>query len=473
MNSRSLLRSAALGGAVVATLCFFPLLNGLASEPAWLHWTTFDSVESMATWLVTAAIVALTLWFSARVGGRTWGDVVGTAWLLSGGVFVVGGVVKIDAVMGYVGAYRSSGPWVIGALAVAVAAIAAIAVVHPGAGDATRVQRFTQFLWPLILLLLFHFIRAPALAASQQRVLSPGPASLSMSPAAVIRHTASSGGGLRTVILLFDELSPDYLFGDRAVDLSARPALHRLVTDGRIYRDAHLPGGSTRHAIPALFGATAAAPQGLVEAVRDQGRSVRVLGWYHDYCAGMAKAAEACHSNSIYNARTLHDGVSLLDPWWTNLNLLPADLPFSVLKDRTAIALHRRTLEATRDWLSAELADPQADLIYAHVNVPHLPLLTDHLDTLRDPRPFTMSEEGYVRQFDAVDSVVSLVLASHLRPTQLIVLSDHNARPLSPKSQHEHVVLVTLRAGMHEPDVISRVEAAETVARLSLTPDSP
>jgi hypothetical protein len=85
-----------------------------------------------------------------------------------------------------------------------------------------------------------------------------------------------------------------------------------------------------------------------------------------------------------------------------------------------------------------------------------------------------MSEQGYLTQFGAVDAVMSQVLASSTRPTQLIVISDHNARPLFPLDQHEHVVFMRWRSWLPQGARIAAPDdAAELVANMSTHPERP
>jgi hypothetical protein len=462
---------ALLSGAVVATLWMFPLLNALSSAPVWLQWTVRDSLETLAAWAVGASLVALTIAPPARAGSRRTRDAVEALWLLAGAFFVAGALVKVDGIIGYIGNHRQIGGLIVATVGVLLATIAAWLVWHPGRHVVTRVQRVPRVLWPLILLFLFNLVRSPSLAADQSARYSPGPPALPAVAPAAPRDGGAASRHARTVILLFDELSPDYVYGQRAISLADMPGLRRLVDQSQIYRAAHLHGGATAIAIPALFGATPASPRGLVPTLQAAGLSVRVWGWYHDYCAAMARAADQCRSNSIYNPRTLHDGFSIVDPWWTDANLLPAEFPFALLKAPTGVALQTETVSATRAWLATQLADPGADVIYAHVSVPHLPIIGTPPKGAPRVDPFKLTEPAYLSQFPVVDAIAQQVLDSATRPTQLIVLSDHNARPLLPRPQHEHVVFMRWRSWVSTGRTIEpTTEAATLVSAFSLKP---
>ncbi|HSI48436.1 MAG TPA: hypothetical protein VLA61_09220 [Ideonella sp.] len=462
-------RRASLGGAVLATLSFFPLLDALATTPAWMHWTAFDSLEAAASWTVTATLIALTLLLARHLAGRRGADAIGALWLLTGSMFAIVSIIRLSALDETLRAHRTSAGWVFATLTPLLVTVGAWAVLRPGPHPISRVQRVLTILWPLPLLFAFHLLRAPSLSEHQRAGLSPSPAPTISTPAfPASAPTFTAGAKQRTVVLLFDELSVDYLYGQRAKDLSPWPALARLRTEATLYRDAHLLGGGTQFAIPALFGATTAAPDGLVNALRRQGQSVRIWGWYHDYCQTFARAADECHATSIYNPRTLHNGFSIIDPWWTNIALLPAEVPFEYLKSPAAVAFHRATLTSAREWLAAQMADPRADFIYAHLNVPHLPLINERLGWLAVPTAFKMTEQGYLSQFAAVDAFIAQALADHTRPTRLVVMSDHNARQLLPKAQHDHVVLMSHGPSTRAPDVTAHENAADVIARIGL-----
>jgi hypothetical protein len=460
----SIIRSL-LAGSVIATLLLFPLINGLSSLPIWLHWTVLDSLETFSSACLVAVLVAVTIWLPARAGRPRLRDAISAAWLVAGCVFTAAAIFKISPILHYLAAYRSMGGWGIGAVVITLAVLAVFTVLRPGQHERTRVERAMQAMWPLTLLLIFHLCRAPMLAASQERSML---SSWSAAPAATPQATPvrSRRQPTRTIVLLFDELSVDYLFGDRAANLSSLPALARLRRDATLYMDAHLKGGATELAIPALLGPTPAAPQGLVNALKSRGSSVRFWGWYHDYCHTFAQGADVCRSTSIYNARTLNESFSLIDPWWTDLNLLPAERPYAVLKRPPAVAFHRRTLDAARQWLATQLADPHSDFVYAHLNVPHLPTLNGQA------RPFAMDEAGYLSQFVFVDQVVGQAMADTTRQSQLIVLSDHNARPLFPTSQHDRVVFARYRVGVPGSRITQHEDAAGLLSTMSLQDDT-
>ena len=451
-----LLRRSLLCASSIATLLLFPLLNGLSSLPIWLHWTSLDSAETLCAWLLAIGAIGLTLWLPALRGLGLLRDAVGACWILAGAMFFFAAVVKVGAVARYAAAYRSHSLLAVGVATVLLWALATAAVLKPGTGAISRVERAMMLMWPLSALLMLHLLRAPGLTDRQEGYEATGAAS------APTRTTTTATRPLRTVVLLFDEMSVDYLFGDRTIDLSSMPALQRLRQSSEIHLDVHLHGGATAVAIPALFVPTADAPDGLINALKVRRRSIRVWGWYHDYCRTFTRGVDACHSTSIYNVRTLHNGFSPLDPWWTDLNLLPAERPFDALKVPAAVTFHRETLEAASRWLQAQLADPTGDFVYAHLNVPHMPLLSP------SARPFSMDEASYLTQFAYVDRVVAIAFADRTRPSQIIILSDHNARPLFPVALHDHVVYARYREGVPGLVVDKREDAAQLLSRMSV-----
>lgn len=453
----------------LTTLMFMPLLNALVSGPTWLHWNALDSVAAGLAHTLTCALIGASLWWAARIDHRLPNrrlDLLCALWMAVALAMALGGIAKVSALSAWLSQWRGSAPWFIGGAGLVFLIATLAAIRWPGPDERTRIQRTIGFFWPLSLLFAFHLVNAPW----SNRGPDADPRIATAAPAVPAARPVTEGSP-RTVILLFDEWSPDLVYGPGAPDLSPWPAIAQLVSTSAVYLDAHLDGGETARAIPNLFGQGTTPGDNLVAALAEQKKSVRVWGWYHDYCRKMALAAQSCRSVSIYNTRTLAPAsISPLDPWWTNLNLLPAEWPFRWLKEPAAVGFHRATLDALSDWLAAELADPGADVIYAHVNVPHAPLVSRHLAP--GTRPFQLTAATYFTQYEAINTVLDQVLRHAERPTRLIALSDHNARPLTPTAEHDHVVLMVREPEAVQGERLEQRVSAPTVLRTLLTDPS-
>jgi hypothetical protein len=94
------------------------------------------------------------------------------------------------------------------------------------------------------------------------------------------------------------------------------------------------------------------------------------------------------------------------------------------------------------------LGNSKNKLIYTHFNIPHAPIIDNKNISIYDSGRFDLSEKNYISQFKKIDEVLAKIenevnLTREKRNVNLILLSDHNARGLTPKSEHTHVVLVT------------------------------
>jgi hypothetical protein len=449
----------------LTTLMFMPLLNALVSGPAWLHWSAVDSVAAGLAHTITFVFIGSSLWMAARRGDHLPNrrlDILCALWMLLALTLALGGIAKVGALGAWLTQWRRSAPGIIGGAGLVILAATMAAIRWPGPATPTRVQRTIIFFWPLSLLFAFHLVNAP------WSNHWPDPNPRLAAPRAPAQADALTVPVPRTVILLFDEWSPDLVYGSGAPDLSPWPAIAQLVSTSSVYLDAHLDGGETALAIPNLLGHGHAAGDNLIAALTQQHRSVRVWGWYHDYCRDMALAAQACQSVSIYNTRTLSSAsISPLNPWWTNLNLLPAEWPFRMLKEPAAVAFHRATLDAMSIWLDRQLEDRDADVIYVHVNVPHAPLVSHHLAP--GVRPFQLTPTSYFTQYEAINTVLDQVMRHAERPTRLVALSDHNARPLTPHSEHDHVVLMVREPHTPQGVRLPQRSSVPTVLRAQLT----
>ncbi len=249
-----------------------------------------------------------------------------------------------------------------------------------------------------------------------------------------------------TLVLLFDELSPDTFLGPPHPLAGQQEIFREWVAHSEVYTNAYLPGGQTAEAIPSLMLDSGSGQPALSSIFRERSEGVRVLGWYIDYCALLKQSVHGCASVSILNPRTLGGGVSLLNPIVMNTVLLPHKLPFGFLKTPVATWLHEKTFINAQQWVDRTLTDARVEIAFAHFNVPHTPYLSPRLPAAA-PQRYQASAERYVQQLTYVAQVLELVRArmleiSHDRPARVVVMADHNLRALTPRELHEHVPLL-------------------------------
>jgi hypothetical protein len=269
-------------------------------------------------------------------------------------------------------------------------------------------------------------------------------------------------GAARVVWLIFDELDQRAIFEQRPVGLRL-DNLDRLRREASIYARRAVPAGSkTLSAIPGLvtgrrvFDAVEAGPgelevtladgnrgrgwsgvPNLFARVREQGKRVGIVGWYHPYCRVVGEWADVCvweESPSIpenYVWASRFRGLNLLEKVWLvsgrQLRAYPALgwvplAPADWFKDTDE---HIREaagtmLERLREAALAAVADEELDFVYVHWPIPHLPGVT--------------GRGGYLDNLELTDRMLGEVRARLEQRgwgerTMLLVSSDHPFRP--------------------------------------------
>jgi hypothetical protein len=249
------------------------------------------------------------------------------------------------------------------------------------------------------------------------------------------------------VILLFDELSVDFLYGKKEALTNNFPALSRVLKNSTKFKNAYLPGGETALAIPSLFSYKRNGVS-LKNFIEKNSGQISINGWHINYCPTAGAPLDTCQSISSYNPRTLNRGFSLLNPIWANINVLPYAKPFGYIKIPLSSLLHEMTISLQTSRTMQALGNSKNKLIYTHFNIPHAPIIDNKNISIYDSGRFDLSEKNYISQFKKIDEVLAKIenevnLTREKRNVNLILLSDHNARGLTPKSEHTHVVLVT------------------------------
>jgi hypothetical protein len=303
------------------------------------------------------------------------------------------------------------------------------------------IARLILVLSPLILVFVFHILSLILDPQTNQRI------SNSYSTKDYVSNSIYDTQPL-TIILLFDELSPDYLYGSKKINLAPYPTLDNLVRNSNKFTNVYLDGGKTHLSVPALLNERNLGTT-IKELLEDENLNPKIMGWALNYCNEITSKNKNCSSTSIFNARTLNDQFSLIHPFWTNLNLLPHQKPYGFLKIPAATAMHKATFRKTNAWLAKEVENPSTKLIYVHFNVPHAPMLDNETLKIADARRFNIIESDYIKQLKFVDEALKTLSDSLTkRPgnsdRNLIILSDHNVRTLTPKREHEHIPLIYL-----------------------------
>jgi len=261
-----------------------------------------------------------------------------------------------------------------------------------------------------------------------------------------------ASGGARVLWVLFDELDQETAFERRPAGL-ALPSFDRLAAESLRARRALPPSRATIWSIPALLSgrplgdgpprrlgpsdlhlghAADGAPlrwselPSVFARARADGARTALVGWYHPYCRVLGRDLDRCsweESSQRWRRPGLRTALRTQAEW---LLLSGPGLPrlwrFDGPARRDHRAQHRSLLRRAR----AVAADPDVDLAFLHLPVPHLPCIWD-----ADRGTFTdRADCGYADNLALADRALGALRSSVARAgldgrTHWIVTSDH------------------------------------------------
>jgi len=212
---------------------------------------------------------------------------------------------------------------------------------------------------------------------------------------------AVGSGGPRLVWIVFDELDYRLSFPDRPASI-ALPELDRLRSEAFFATHAHEAGASTLRSLPSLLlglpvAAARPGPEGLAvtlgspipgeeevpqgpafdfatapgffSEVAARGLGTAVVGLYHPYCRTFGELLRRCHWEPFVPAGSLRSPGGFAD---TLASQAYKALPVLAYRGEH-IASIRRTLAAATEWV----ADPNLDVVFLHLPIPHSPHVYD------------------------------------------------------------------------------------------------
>ncbi len=206
----------------------------------------------------------------------------------------------------------------------------------------------------------------------------------------------------RMVWILFDELSFDQVYGDRAAGL-ALPNFDALRNQSTVYTDVQPIGDRTARILPSLItgrvitdyeytfhnhflihtrgmhGFTRMDPsEGVFSDAQKYGWRTAVVGWYNPYCTYLAGTIDDCY----WADEDRLDGPMALDAsfWgnvWSPLKQTALQLTFPRLADENictyGVRQRYKTYMDLRQHAFQVLRTDQADFLFLHLPVPHSP----------------------------------------------------------------------------------------------------
>ena len=408
----------------------------MPNSSQWLLWTNQDRLETISAWLILAIAISGTLHLLDRFFSKRCNSIFTLAFLLISFFFAAAPFLRNPFIISNLEKY----PYhlYIALMLLTLLIILIYLALKYDSISLVAIRKILQILSPLGIVFLTFVITANVSPISNEILNQPidfkNP------------NLQPKKQKKLTVILLFDELSIDYLYGSKKIDLNPYPSLKKLMETSNKFTNANLPGGKTNVAVTELM-TRRVGEVTLEELLENGGKKSKVMGWYIDYCNRFRLKHTDCTTVSNYNARTLDDHISILHPFLTNFNVLPYKNPYGYIKIPVAVNTHRRTFMKISKWLTQQMDNPDSDIIYAHFNLPHAPAIDEILTGGDNQKIFDTTEYSYLLQFKYIDAELEKIegkikALSKNREVDLVILSDHNARALSKLDQHNNIVLI-------------------------------
>ena len=250
----------------------------------------------------------------------------------------------------------------------------------------------------------------------------------------------------KLVWIVFDELSYDQTFGNRAADLQL-PNFDALRGQSTLFSNVQPAGDRTVKVLPSLLSGRRVDDYqftfnnqwkvrfaGTKQWQRlDGGGSVfgdaqrlgwrtAAVGWYNPYCTVFSDAIEQCYA---MNLDALDGSMSQLHSFWQNV------VPAAVGSDlcRFEVQQRRTTLLDLTAHTESLLRADQADLVFIHLPVPHSPNLWNR----HSQRFVEDCGSSYLDSLALADRTLGQILAELQRSprwkdTTVIVQGDHSWR---------------------------------------------
>jgi Sulfatase len=313
--------------------------------------------------------------------------------------------------------------------------------------------------WLLLALLPFLGITVTRVVVAAFRASGKGPP-LRQRSSPHIKGLAMEGGGLRVLVLVFDELDFSLAFSDRPSDLEL-PEFDRFRKAAVWAEQAYPPSSRTILSMPSyisgreVLSARVDGPElmlryrgedgekawsqepSLFTRAQEMGARCALVGWYHSYCRVLAGQTAECEwyaykptpgPGTLFASATWQAGLLLgAVPGLLRFQLLPAiGLDGGAELGGPPIEWHAEQYSAVIGDATRLAADSTNDLVFVHLPVPHYPFIFDR----RSMQVTTSSEHTYSDNLALADRALGDIRSAMEQKgvwdrTAVLITSDH------------------------------------------------
>ena len=471
-------------GLTLTSLFLYPLFSSLREEAWYFQWRRTDTMELWLTIVVMTGVGTLVLYglmsirrdFMRGIGLC----VVGIVPVTSYGIEVARQAGLTDTLIAFGARARYD------ALFISMGLVLGILLV-------LLARRYSRSMVQVLIGALVLLSPVNLIALWTMMKIAPADATISIAQTGYSETSAvvDSGESKNIIILLFDEMSYDYLYDRGGTIRSLYPNLARLSSMSDNYHRATAPSSETFKSIPQmLLGVRdrkmVVRKAHLVERFQDgseaifapdteenlfsragaQGFVTAVVGPYLAYCEMFRRDLDYCRSYSVYNYSNVHESISFLDPIRTNSILWPRQPPLGWAKRFVYPRWQRLGIAQSQRSVLETFRVERPLFLFAHLYIPHLPFTFDRTGFHPADDPFLQNEENYVKQLEYVDVLVGDVIREleawgKFDQSVIIILADHNYRIMVSDDQKSHVPMMIKGVGQQarrDMDEETRVE---------------
>lgn len=273
------------------------------------------------------------------------------------------------------------------------------------------------------------------------------------------------------VIILFDELSVDYLYSDGLIK-SKYPNFKQLSSVSNNYLSAISPGKHTEVAVPGIimnrhFEKISMESNFIYEfsdnkkhylkidhnnlfaAAKAFGYKTFVYGPYLPYCQMFEKYLDGGRSFSYYNYGAVDTTFSILNPIKTTLCNWPRQKPFGFMKNIFISEWQKKQTDEVLRLSISRLDNKGAIFLFSHLFVTHVPFVFNRNGYYNNNEPFLQDSHNYLNAMEYADYILGEIIRKmksngSYESSELTVLADHNYRIMFP-GKEDHIPLIIKR----------------------------